>query len=116
MTAYDIADEWQRRHSYIPLEERIEWHKRNGLIFITKKLFIIACESYYNQNEEDLEMNATNPNAWFIELAASSDRTIPLREIMAVLPNKQDFVLWCRRGINRLHTYNWDKLARKVGL
>ena len=116
MTAYEIANKWQLQYGEEPLQERIDWHKDFGLVFITKKLFILATEVYYNTKEEDLDMFTLHPNAWFIELAASSDKMTPIREIMRVLPTKREWVLWCRDGINKLHSYNWDKLARKVGL
>jgi len=116
MTAYEIAEQWQKDYTTTPLQERIDWHTKNGLIFITPQLFVIAFETYFDKEQEDIDMETTSPNAWFIELAASSDRTMPIRNIMQVLTKKNDWVLWCRRGINSLHSYNWDKLARKVGL
>lgn len=116
MTAYEIAEEWQTNYTNTPLEERIEWHKKNGLVFITPKIFVIASEVYFDKEQEDIDMETTSPNAWFIELATSSDKMTPIREIMRVLPTKREWVLWCRDGINKLHSYNWDKLARKVGL
>ena len=116
MTAYEIAEEWQTNYTNTPLEERIEWHKKNGLVFITPKLFVIASEVYFDKEQEDIDMETTSQNAWLIELATRSDKMTPIREIMRVLPTKREWVLWCRDGINKLHSYNWDKLARKVGL
>lgn len=116
MNAYELAEVWQNKHGEDTLEERIEWHKKFGLVFITKKLFILATEVYYNSKEEDLDMLPLHPNAWFIELATSSDKMTPIKEIMRVLPIKREWVIWCKNGVSKLHSYNWDKLARKVGL
>jgi hypothetical protein len=116
MNAYEIAEEWQKKYGEGTLQERIEWNQKFGLVFITPKIFILANEVYYNIEEEDLDMTSANPNAWFIELAASSNPMTPIKEIMRALPSKQEFVIWVKRNVNKLHAYKWDKLARKVGL
>jgi hypothetical protein len=119
MNAYEIAEEWQKKYGEGTLQERIEWHKNFGLVYITPTLFFIANEVYYDYEEKFLYMNVTNTNSWFIELATNTDHNMSFKEkmkkMMQILPSKKDFVLWYRRESYLLHCYKWDNVARKVG-
>ena len=107
MTAYELANDWQSRFSDHKLEERIGWHRDNGLVFITRDLLVLANEARYTDG--DLELVAP-PNAWFIELAVSS-RKMRLLDILNVLPVEREWVTWCRRGGDKLHAHSWAVLS-----
>jgi hypothetical protein len=116
MNAYEIAEEWQKKYGDETLQERIEWHQKFGLVFITPKIFILASEFNYDPITKNLHMQTANNNAWFIELAANATGESLFEHIKRILPNKQDWVLWYRRGADNLHAYNWDEFARKAGV
>jgi hypothetical protein len=116
MTAYDLANKWQLQYGEEPLQERIDWHKDFGLVFITKKLFILASELNYDPETKDIDMQTSNTNAWFIELAANATSESVFKHIVRILPNKQEWTLWFRRGSDKLHAYKWDEFTRKAGV
>jgi hypothetical protein len=108
MTAYEIASSWQLKFSNHKLEDRINWHQNNGLVFITPGLLVLANEARYT--EGDLELGAA-PNAWFIELAVRVGGKMRLLDIFNVLPVERDWVTWCRRGSDKLHAHRWGALS-----
>jgi hypothetical protein len=116
MTAYEIANKWQLQYGDESLQERIDWHKEFGLVFITPKIFILASELNYNPLTKYLDMQTSNTNAWFIELAANATGESLFEHIKRILPNKKEWVLWLRRGSSKLHAYKWDEFARKAGV
>ena len=116
MNAYEIAEEWQKKYGDETLQERIEWHQKFGLVFITPKIFILANELTYDPITKDLYMHNTFPNAWFIELAANASNESVFKNIVRILPNKQEWTLWFRRGSDKLHAYKWDEFTRKAGV
>ena len=59
MNAYELAQEWQNKYGEDSLEERIEWHKKFGLVYVTPKLFILASELTYDPITKDLDMHNT---------------------------------------------------------
>lgn len=116
MNAYELAEVWQNKHGEDTLEERIEWHKKFGLVYITPKLFILASELTYDPITKDLDMQNTFTNAWFIELAINASNESLFEHVKRVLPNKTEWVVWYRNAIEKVHAYKWDEFARKAGV
>ncbi len=50
------------------------------------------------------------------ELAANATGESLFEHIKRILPNKKEWVLWLRRGSDKLHAYKWDEFARKAGV
>jgi hypothetical protein len=116
MNAYELAQEWQNKYGEDTLEERIEWHKKFGLVYVTPKLFILASELTYDPITKDLYMHNTFTNAWFIELAINASDESLFEHVKRVLPNKAEWVVWYRNSVEKVHAYKWDEFARKAGV
>jgi hypothetical protein len=115
MIAWDIARQWQARHSITPFEEVLGWHLSCGLVHSTPSVFLLAHQVSWNPCAKEVVQGF--PNAWFVALTAS-DRTIAMRDLLALLP-RSEFVLWHRQAPprpQRLHAHRYDALAKASGL
>ena len=114
MTPWQIAKQWWDDHTTDEtFEETLGWHLTNGPIYSTPQVFLLARECRWDGAEvcDDGE-----PNAWFVELAASAGHANPVREFMRVASRPQRWALWCRHNSFEIKAHDWAKLARKVGL
>lgn len=104
---------WDENTTDETFEQTLGWHLTNGLIYSTPQVFLLARECRWDGAEvcDDGE-----PNAWFVELAASAGCTNPVREFMRVASRPQRWALWCRHNSFEVRAYDWNKLARKAGL
>jgi hypothetical protein len=114
MTALQIARDWHLR--FIPTEDFasvITDHLKKGLVYSSPQVFICGRECFWDG--EDYHMDKT-PNAWFVQMAAATGHTNPVREFMRVASRPQHYALWCRRNDGRVRAFAWETLARKVNL
>jgi hypothetical protein len=116
MIAWDIARQWQARHSITPFEEVLGWHLSCGLVHSTPSVFLLAHEVCWNPISKEIVKGPLN--AWFVQLAAATSSN-PVREFMRVATHSRPFALWCRQSQGRkhdIHSYRWDQLAKRVRL
>jgi len=105
---------WDENVTTETFEETLGWHLSNGLVYSTPHAFMLAHECYWDGKEDSYE---GEPNAWFVELAAAVGHANPVREFMRVASRPHEWALWHRHGsFERVKAYDWNKLARKVGL
>jgi hypothetical protein len=115
MLSWQRAKQWWDNHSTNEtFEETLGWHLTNGLIYSTPQIFLLARETHWDGAEANDD--AGPHNAWFVELAASADHANPVREFLRVASRPQQWALWCRHNSFEVRAYDWNKLARKVGL
>lgn len=115
MTPWQRAKAWWGENTTDEtFEETLGWHLTNGLVYSTPQVFLLARETHWNGSEVNDE--AGEHNAWFVELAAAAGHTNPVREFMRVASRPQRYALWCRHNSFEVRAYDWSKLARKVGL
>jgi hypothetical protein len=101
-----------------PFEEILGEHLSYGLVHSTPECFLLAREVTWDPVQRAI-VEPGPVNAWFVELAASSDHSFPISEFLRVATRPHEFVLWCRQAMGRkhdIHSYRWDHLARRVGL
>jgi hypothetical protein len=114
MTPWQKAKQWHDEHvTDETFEETLGWHLSNGLVHSTPEVFLLAHETHWDGEECDDDQE---PNAWFVELAASTGHANPVREFMRVASRPQQWALWCRHNTFEIKPHDWGKLARKVGL
>jgi hypothetical protein len=117
MLSWEVARQWQERNSMTPFEELLGTHLSCGLIHSTPSIFLLARKVAWAPIQKEIIKG--NPNAWFVELAASSGNPFPIREFLRVAPHPLRWVLWCRQSPGRkhdIHAYDWNKLSKRVGL
>lgn len=113
MTPWQIAQQWHNDHIVTnTFEESLGWHLSAGVVYSTPQLFMLAREVRWDGEQ----MVEGEPNAWLISLAAAVNRPTFMRDFLAVLPHRQPWILWQRRGEIRVRSFNWDKIERKVRL
>jgi hypothetical protein len=114
MTPWQIAKQWWDENTTDEtFEQTLGWHLTNGLIYSTPQVFLLAREVRWDGTEvhDDGE-----PNAWFVELAASAGHASPVREFLRVASRPQQWALWCRHNSFEVRAYDWNKLSKKVRL
>jgi hypothetical protein len=114
MTPWQRAKQWHDANvTDESFEETLGWHLTHGLVYSTPEVFLLARECRWDGEEmhDDGE-----PNAWFVELAASAGHASSVREFMRVASRPHKWALWCRHNQFEIRAYDWRKLARKVGL
>jgi hypothetical protein len=132
MLAWEIARQWQSENCMTPFEEILGWHLSGGLIYSTRDCFLLAQEVIWDPEQKAIvesresRVDGQQPNAWFVELAASAtqvsgfkSQVSPIREFLRVAPRAHEWTLWYRAARNRphnIHAYKWAHLARRVGL
>ena len=113
MTAFQIARQWHRKYvPETPFEHAVVYYIDNGLFHATPHVFIAAEQCHWDG--EEISMNK-DFNAWFVYMAAATEGQSPIREMVRVAPNPQEWVVWSRNN-SGLRAYRYEHLARKVGL
>jgi uncharacterized membrane-anchored protein len=116
MTPWQRAKAWHDDHvTDETFEETLGWYLTHGLVYSTPEVFLLARQVYWDAEAEEMH-DDREPNAWFVELAASAGHANPVREFMRVASRPQQYALWCRHNQFEIRAYDWRKLARKVGL
>lgn len=115
MLPWERAKIWQEENCTESFEELLGWHLSCGLVFSTPQVFLLAHETHYDPETQEMNMELT-PNAWFVPLAASVGHANPVAEFLRVATRPQEWALWCRRNSFQIHAYRWQKLAARVGL
>lgn len=115
MTPWERAKIWQQENSTESFEELVGWHLSCGLVFSTPQVFLLAHETHYDPETNEMTMELT-PNAWFVPLAASVGHANPIAEFLRVATRPHKWACWCRHNTFRVHAYPWRKLAARVGL
>lgn len=115
MTPWERAKIWQAENSTESFEELLGWHLSCGLVFSTPSVFLLAHETHYDPETNEMTMELP-PNAWFVPLAASVGHANPIAEFLRVATRPHEWACWCRHNAFRIHAYPWRKLAARVGL
>jgi hypothetical protein len=116
MTPWQRAKAWWDEHSTDEtFEERLGWHLTHGVVHSSPELFMLTHEVHWDAERKDIDEDR-EPNAWFVELAASTTCARPVRECMRVVPHPQQYALWCRHNTFEIKAHDWAKLAKKVRL
>jgi hypothetical protein len=116
MTPWQRAKAWWDDHSTDEtFEETLGWHLSHGVVHASPELFMLARQVYWDAEREEMH-DDREPNAWFVELAASTRCANPVRECMRVVPHAQQYALWCRHNSFEIRAYDWRKLSKKVRL
>lgn len=95
-------------------EETLGWHLSNGLVYSTPQVFLLARQTHWDGAE--VNDDAGDHNAWFVELASAVGHANPVREFMRVASRPQKWALWCRHNSFEFKAHDWAKLAKKVRL
>jgi len=116
MTPWQLAKQWHDEHvTDESFEETLGWYLTNGLVYSTPAVFLLARQVCWDAETEEMHDDG-EPNAWFVELAASSGHANPVREFMRVANRPQQWALWCRHNSFEIKAHDWAKLAKKVRL
>lgn len=116
MLPWKKAQAWQEEHSVHPFNEVVSWYLSNGLVYNTKDSFMLATEVYWDEETEQI-LPDREPNAWFVELAATSGRIKNvLHDLVRVAPHGHKFALWARRNEPRIRAFDWETVTRKAGI
>jgi hypothetical protein len=110
MTPWRRAYESVTKYSAGDFAEMVSWHMDNGFVFSSPEVFMLAHMVAWDGEKEV----AGEPNAYFIELAASAGRVNLLAEMRRIAPHAVEWVLWRRRGEARVRSFRWEKLDKKV--
>jgi hypothetical protein len=113
MRPWELAAQWQQKHSPVSFEQVLGWHLSRGYVWSTPDVFMVAREECYDAATG--EFCVGEPNCWFVELAAGR-AGLPVREFMRVAPYPHRWVAWCRRNEPRVKAFEWGKLSKKVRL
>lgn len=113
MNAFQIAKAWQEENSTRDFLELCGHYLSHGILHSTQDCFLAAMPVQWDPETQRISWEG-EPNAYFVELAAGT-KTNPVREMLRVAPRPLPFILFCR-GAFRLHAWEWNRLARKVGL
>ena len=116
MTAWQIAKQWQDKNSSKDFYTAVCLHMATGLVFVTPQIFLLAREVFWNNDSKTISSDEDTPNAWFVELGASSGHKYAIKEFMRVAPRPHKWAVWCRRGESRARAFDWSQLAKKVRL
>ncbi len=127
MLAWERARQWQQENCMTPFEDVLGSHLSWGLVYSTPSVFLLASQVIWDPVKKEIIADQPlsslqQPNAWFVELAASSTNCSlrsPICEFLRVASQPLEFCLWRRASKNRvhdIHSYRWDKLASRVGL
>jgi hypothetical protein len=112
--AWQIAKQWHEK--YIPeqpFSEAVLNCFKEGLLYSSPEIFLCAREVLW---DGETAYMSNRPNAWFVHMAASSGHANPVKAFMQAATKPHRWVLWHRRNEERLRVFNWESLARKVGL
>jgi len=72
MTPWQRAKAWHDANvTDETFEETLGWHLTHGLVYSTPEVFLLARQVYWDAALEDFTDDG-EPNAWFVELAASA--------------------------------------------
>jgi len=116
MTSWEIARQWIQQNTDTHFEEALTRNFERGLVYATPQHFLLAHQAHYNpQNPIPLMYNAPS-NAWFVELFVSTTGCNPIREFLNVIRAPREYVLWCRRGTDKLRVNTWSQMLRKARL
>lgn len=116
MTTWEIARQWFQQNTSYTLEEALTRNFERGLVYATPQYFLLAHPAHYNpKNPIPLMYNAPG-NAWFVEMFVSTTGCNPIREFLKLIPAPREYVLWCRRGTDKLRVNTWAHMLRKARL
>ena len=116
MVPWQLAKQWWDNHSVNEtFEETFAWHLSGGHIYSTPQVFAMGREVFWD-DENNIIHNNSEPNAWFVELAAAVGRANPVREFMRVAHRPHKWALWCRHNTFEIKAHDWARLAKKVRL
>ena len=117
MLAWLKASNWQQTNSIISFEQILGFYLSSGLVHSTPSIFLLAREVRWDPIKKEI-ING-DPNAWFVELAASVGHSAPIREFLRIAPHSHSWALWCRQSHGRkhdIHAYCWNQLSKRIGL
>lgn len=83
---------------------------------MTPDVFLLAHEVYWDNDAKQIKHEESQPNAWFVELAASRMSSGAVREFMRVATHSHKWCLWRRDNEPRVRCFDWEKLGKKVRL
>ena len=116
MLSWQRAKQWHDEHiATETFEETLGWHLSNGLVHSTPQVFLLAREVHWDAEQKEMH-DEGEQNAWFVELAAASSCTNPVREFMRVASRPHKWALWCRHNSFEIKAHTWAQLAKKVRL
>ena len=116
MTAWQIAQQWIQQNTDTTFEEALTRNVESGLVHASSQHFLLAHEAHYNPQNPIPLMYDLPPNAWFVELFVSTTKLNPIREFLNIIREAREYVLWCRRGTDKLRVNTWSQMLRKARL
>jgi hypothetical protein len=110
----DLAAQWYAKH--FPDKDfgaavAENFRRDNGHVYACGDLFAMGQDVCWD--EEQKQIVDGEPNAWLVELAASTGNRHPLLAFMAIAPHPLRWCLWVRRNDGRVRAKRWDDLITK---
>jgi hypothetical protein len=110
----DLAAQWYAKH--FPDKDfgaavAENFRRDNGHVYACGELFAMGQDVCWD--EEQKQIVDGEPNAWFVELAASTGNRHPLLAFMDAAPYPLRWCLWVRRNDGRVRAKRWDDLITK---
>ena len=117
MTPWQKAQAWHDEHnSTETFVETLGWHLSAGVVYSAPDAFMLARQVSWDEERQEIAINDDAPvNAWLVELAAVADSADAFGRLMRVAPRPQPWVLWQRRGEQRVRAFRWETLTKKLG-
>lgn len=113
MTPWQLAKQFHDERMTGDFSELLGWYLTCGVVYSAPDAFMLAREVHWDSEQRKVT-DDDRKNAWFIELAAGTGGADIFRRLIAVAHRPQPWVLWCRRGENRVREFDWKKLLKKV--
>jgi len=115
MKPWELAAQWYER--YIPEGNFAEavaenFRRDNGHVYACGDLFAMGQDVCWDEGQKQIV--AGEPNAWFVELVASTGKRHPMLAFMDVAPYPLRWCLWVRRNDGRVRAKRWDDLITKL--
>jgi hypothetical protein len=111
----DLAAQWYVKH--VPDGNFADavaenFRRDNGHVYACADLFAMGQDVCWD--EEQKQIVGGEPNAWFIELAASTGGRHPMLAFMDIAPYPLQWCLWIRRNDGRIRAHKWHDLISKL--
>jgi hypothetical protein len=115
MKPWELAAKWYER--FLPQENFANavaenFRRDNGHVYSCGDIFAMGQEVRWDNEQKQIV--AGDPNAWFAELVAVTGIGNPLHRIMSIAPHPHEWCLWQRRNDGRIRAHKWHDLMTKL--
>lgn len=107
MKPWQKAKRWQLEKSEVRFEELLVLFCEDGYVWSSPTEFML----FEPVRLEDGKIMEGEPNAWYVQLAAGTNR--PFLRLMNLAPHPLEYVCW-HRGTEKLRVYQWETFKRKA--